>query len=183
MDLTPRIKIIRQQAGLTQSQLANACGLDQTALSRYERGERNIPLETAFALAEYFECSVEYLMGRDRENGNDGDGHHNRSAAGRVMAWATGAEACKRCGRRNPSWSAPSPLWNAVMRGGSVDGPPEYGDMVCATCFMVLAEEKGIACGFRVVADVVHVELETVTPSGRAWDTESGMWLGPGDAA
>lgn len=89
-------------------------------------------------------------------------------------------EACHRCGSRNPSWSASSPLWNAVMRGGSIDGDPIWDDMVCATCFMKLTEQQGIASGFRVTADQVNVELETVTPSGRIWDEERQLWVGGG---
>ncbi len=91
-----------------------------------------------------------------------------------------GFEHCKRCGRGNTLWFAPSPLWNAVMRGGSIEGDPIYGDLVCATCFMTLAEERGIADGFKVYATRVHVELETVTPSGRVWDEERELWVDPG---
>lgn len=85
-------------------------------------------------------------------------------------------EHCHRCGRDCPVWVAPSPLWNAVIRGGSIDGEPEFGDMVCAACFMDLAEEKGIANQFRVTADKVNVPLETTTPSGRVWDDETWLW-------
>ena len=87
------------------------------------------------------------------------------------------AERCKRCGRDNPAWAAPSPLWNAVMRGGSINGEPEFGDMVCARCFMVLAEERGIAFRWRVQPEIVNVALETVTPSGRVWDEERWLWI------
>lgn len=92
------------------------------------------------------------------------------------------AEDCKRCGRPNTLWFAQSPLWNAVMRGGSIDGEPIYDDMVCATCFMELAEEAGIADGFQVTAKRVHVELETVTPSGRVWDEYRFRWVEPAEA-
>lgn len=91
----------------------------------------------------------------------------------------TGSEACRRCGGENPPWSAPSPLWNAVMRRGSINGPPEFNDLVCATCFTVLAEEKGIASQFRVTAENVNVELETVTPSNRIWDEDRNLWIEP----
>ncbi len=89
------------------------------------------------------------------------------------------AENCHRCGGVNPAWSAPSPLWNAVMRGGSINGEPIYNDMVCATCFMLLAEERGIASLFKVAAQVVNVPLETVTPSGRTWDDSAWLWVEP----
>ena len=89
------------------------------------------------------------------------------------------SEACRRCGAENPPWSAPSPLWNAVMRDGSINGEALFDDMVCATCFMVLAEERGIATLWRVTAEKVSVELETVTPSGRVWNAETFLWETP----
>lgn len=85
-------------------------------------------------------------------------------------------EKCNRCGGPNPPWHAPSPLWNAVMRGGSINGEPIYGDMVCATCFMVIAEEQGVATIWRVQALRVNVPLETVTPSGRVWNPDTFLW-------
>lgn len=83
---------------------------------------------------------------------------------------------CRRCGGPNVSWFAPSPLWNAVMRDGSINGPQEFDELICPTCFAVLAEERGVANGWRLTATRVHVELETVTPSGRVWDAETDMW-------
>lgn len=88
-------------------------------------------------------------------------------------------ERCNRCGRACTVWFASSPLWNAVIRSGSIDGDPKYGDMVCATCFMQLAEEQGIASHFRVSAEQVNVELETTTPSGRTWDEDRQLWVDP----
>ena len=93
-----------------------------------------------------------------------------------------GGEDCKRCGRSNVVWFAPSPLWNAVIRGGSIDGEPKFDDLVCAACFMQLAEEQGIATRFRVFAEEVNVDLETITPSGRVWDEDRWLWIGPNDA-
>ena len=63
------------------------------------------------------------------------------------------------------------------MRGGSINGEPLFEDMVCATCFMVLAEGKGIASVWRVQALEVSAELETVTPSGRVWDEDKYLWV------
>jgi hypothetical protein len=88
-------------------------------------------------------------------------------------------EQCQRCGSSNPPWNAPSPLWNAVMRGGSINGAPIFCDMVCATCFMLLAEEQRIATLWRVDAEIVTAPLETVTPSGRVWNAEIRMWVEP----
>lgn len=87
--------------------------------------------------------------------------------------------SCGRCGGPNITWCAPSPLWNAVMRGGSIDGEEEYDGIVCPGCFAQLAEERGIAHRWRLTAEHITAELETVTPSGRIWDERAWLWVDP----
>jgi len=87
---------------------------------------------------------------------------------------------CGRCGGPNISWSAPSPLWNQVMRGGDIGGTERFDGIVCPTCFAILAEEAGVAELWRLYAERVHVPLETVTPSGRVWDEATWLWIQPG---
>jgi hypothetical protein len=84
-------------------------------------------------------------------------------------------EYCHRCNGPNVSWSAPSPLWNAVMRGGSINGPQEFDEIICPTCFFVLADDRGVATGFRVDAQAL-VPFQTVTPSGRRWNSNTLLW-------
>src|SRR6187549_3921204 len=86
---------------------------------------------------------------------------------------------CHRCGGPNTIWDAPSPLWNEVMRGGDINGNWQFDEIICPTCFMILAEKAGIATGFRVVATQVKKDLQTVTPSGRVWDEKEWMWVYP----
>ncbi|KFI96880.1 helix-turn-helix domain-containing protein [Bifidobacterium stellenboschense] len=53
------LKELRQAAGLTQEQLAEASGVPQPVISAYERGAkdwRNMPLERAIALADALKC-------------------------------------------------------------------------------------------------------------------------------
>ena len=83
---------------------------------------------------------------------------------------------CHRCQGTNVSWSAPSPLWNAVMRGGSINGDEWYNGIVCPTCFAELADSAGVTRGgWRLYTPDVLVPLETVTPSGRVWNDDT--WL------
>lgn len=81
---------------------------------------------------------------------------------------------CERCFGPNPVWVAPSPLWNEVLRGGDINGGEELS-FVCPSCFAGLAEEKGIACDWRLQAVTVRRPLQTVTPSGRVWNEKT--WL------
>jgi len=89
---------------------------------------------------------------------------------------------CHRCGGPNISWSAPSPLWNQVMRGGSINGEWQWDEIICPICFVMLAEEAGIADFWVLSAERVHVELETVTPGGSVWDETIQRWRHPEQA-
>jgi len=64
------------------------------------------------------------------------------------------------------------------MRDGSIDGPQEFDEIICPTCFFVLADERDVATNFRVIADAL-VPLQTVTPSGRIWNDETHLWEDP----
>lgn len=141
---------------------------------------RTVP-ESALAASHQRIAELEGVLERVVTEGAYGTTHQTIRIARSSLAQRpdANAERCKRCGGENPSWSAASPLWNAVIRGGSINGEAEFNDMVCATCFMALAEEKGIANGFRVTAETVNVELETTTPSGRVWDDEAFRWVEP----
>jgi len=86
---------------------------------------------------------------------------------------------CARCGGPNITWCAPSPLWNQVMRGGSINGDDLHDGMVCPICFAQLAEQAGIAEMWRLYAERLHVPLETITPSGRVWDETTWLWSEP----
>lgn len=83
---------------------------------------------------------------------------------------------CRRCGGPNLCWSAPSPLWNQVMRGGSINGDDLYDGIVCPMCFAQLAGQHRVADAWWFTAKEVHVELETVTPSGRVWNEIRQLW-------
>ena len=59
-----RIRDLREDRDLTQKQLAEFLLCDQSLYSKYERGERPLPLELADKLADYYGVSVDYLLGR-----------------------------------------------------------------------------------------------------------------------
>ena len=59
-----RIKDIREDHDLTQKQISTMLFCDQSLYSKYERGEREIPLSLIIRLADYYEVSVDYLVGR-----------------------------------------------------------------------------------------------------------------------
>mgnify|MGYP001595234074 FL=1 len=83
---------------------------------------------------------------------------------------------CHRCGGPNITWSAPSPLWNQVMRGGDINGVDKFNGIVCPICFVQLAEDAGVAELWQLTARRVHVPLQTITPTGRVWNEATWLW-------
>lgn len=58
-----RIRDLREDNDLTQKAVAQYLMCDQSLYSKYERGERVLPLEAAVKLAELYKTSVDYLVG------------------------------------------------------------------------------------------------------------------------
>ena len=59
-----RVKTLRIKKNIKQSELGKIVGLSDNAISDIERGYRLTSMEKLEALANYFEVSVDYLMGR-----------------------------------------------------------------------------------------------------------------------
>ena len=59
-----RLRDLREDNDLTQSQIAEILNTKQTIYSRYERGHQNIPLEFLLTLADYYNVSIDYIFGR-----------------------------------------------------------------------------------------------------------------------
>ena len=59
-----RIRDLREDADLTQKDVADYLLCDQSLYSKYERGERPLPLDLAVRLADYYQVSLDYLVGR-----------------------------------------------------------------------------------------------------------------------
>lgn len=59
------IKKLRQSRGITQSGLAQLCGVHQTAVSQWENGRTLPDKQTLMRLSEIFDVSVDMLMGRN----------------------------------------------------------------------------------------------------------------------
>ena len=60
-----RIKEVRKKKGLSLQQVADAVGVGNNTISRYETGKREPKLETWQALANFFDVTVPYLQGID----------------------------------------------------------------------------------------------------------------------
>ena len=58
---------MREDNDLTQRQIAKYLMCDQSLYSKYERGEREIPLNLVIKLADYYDVSIDYLVGRSKK--------------------------------------------------------------------------------------------------------------------
>ena len=59
-----RISELREQKGWTQEELATMIGISRAALSHYEKNRRKPDFETLTQLADLFQVSIDYLIGR-----------------------------------------------------------------------------------------------------------------------
>jgi len=58
-----RIREIREDSDITQKEIGQYLMCDPSLYSKYERGEREIPLHLLVALARYYNVSLDYLAG------------------------------------------------------------------------------------------------------------------------
>ena len=59
-----RIRDLREDRDLTQREIAEILGMSQTGYSKYETGENDIPTHILIKLADFYETSTDYLLGR-----------------------------------------------------------------------------------------------------------------------
>lgn len=60
----PKIKELREDNDKKQQELADYLNIKQTTYSKYELGKINIPIEAFIKLADYYNVSIDYLVGR-----------------------------------------------------------------------------------------------------------------------
>lgn len=65
MLFSERLRELRQNKGLSQSQLADALNISKSAISMYELGKREPDLETLEGIADFFNVDINYLLGKE----------------------------------------------------------------------------------------------------------------------
>lgn len=63
MQYYQRLKDCREDKDLNQSEVAQIINTYQTHYSKYERGERELPMHLFIELAKYYDVSLDYLAG------------------------------------------------------------------------------------------------------------------------
>lgn len=62
MDYQQRIRDLREDADLTQRQVAEYLGTSQTMYARYERGASELPVRHLVALARLYQVTTDYIL-------------------------------------------------------------------------------------------------------------------------
>lgn len=59
----PRIRGLREDKDLNQTQMAKILNMSQTGYSKYETGENDVPTAILIKLAEFHNTNVDYILG------------------------------------------------------------------------------------------------------------------------
>ena len=66
-----RLKELREDNDLTQDDIAKILNISQRSYSHYELEDRQIPLDLLVKLADYYDVSVDYIIGRNTKKGRE----------------------------------------------------------------------------------------------------------------
>ncbi len=58
-----RIRALREDADLNQTEMGKILQISQNAISKYENAERSVPIEIMIQYAKYFNVSLDYICG------------------------------------------------------------------------------------------------------------------------
>ncbi|MGR5983886.1 helix-turn-helix domain-containing protein [Bacillus cereus] len=67
MELNKRLKLLRSEHKLTQEKFATAVGITKASVSKFENGIKTPSRETIEKIADYFNVTTDYLLGRSED--------------------------------------------------------------------------------------------------------------------
>lgn len=79
-DFPERLKMLREEKGLLQRELAEKLNLSRVAITHYEQGTRFPEWDTLQGMADLFDVSVDYLLGRTEQKRGHVEGTENIAA-------------------------------------------------------------------------------------------------------
>ena len=94
-----RLKELRKERQLTQQELGEIINCTHTAINYYENGKRQPDLETLCKLADYFNVSVDYLLGKPQWTDEEkalGVGNHKTVLSDEEWTWIETLENLKQ---------------------------------------------------------------------------------------
>ena len=63
--MVKKLKELRNKEGISQQKLANELGISQQSVNKYENHSIEPDISTLIAIADYFDVTLDYLVGRD----------------------------------------------------------------------------------------------------------------------
>lgn len=63
-----KLKELRQSKGITSDRLCNDIGITSSSYRNYERNDRNPPYDVLIKIADYYNVTLDYLFGREKQN-------------------------------------------------------------------------------------------------------------------
>ncbi len=63
----PRLRDLREDKDLNQTQIAKMLNMSQTGYSKYETGENDIPTTVLIQLARFYQTSIDYILGETND--------------------------------------------------------------------------------------------------------------------
>ena len=67
MDYIKRLRDLREDHDMTQQEVADVLHTSQTMYARYERGANELPIRHLIALANLYQVTTDYILGRESE--------------------------------------------------------------------------------------------------------------------
>ena len=58
-----KLKELREENGVTQTQIANYLNIKQNTYSQYENEKRQLPIDVLIKLAKYYKVTTDYILG------------------------------------------------------------------------------------------------------------------------
>ena len=62
-----RLRDLREDNDITQNQIALMLNIKQNTYSQYENSKREVPINILWKLADFYDVSIDYLVGREKE--------------------------------------------------------------------------------------------------------------------
>jgi len=66
LEFADKLRNLRDEASISREELATKTGITYAALSKYETGEREPDFKTLRKIAQYFDVSIDYLLGNSK---------------------------------------------------------------------------------------------------------------------
>lgn len=74
-----RLQMLREKRRISRKVLSELCGLSSDAIRRYERGEAEPRIDSLILIADFFEVTTDYLIGKTDEEKDKRIRHSARS--------------------------------------------------------------------------------------------------------